>query len=365
MIPIRLAARRCVVLASLCLLCATSGCAWFGPHLLRADQVDYERALGEAKKREMLATIVGLRYGDSPSFVAVSQIIASYTFDATAGSIVQVGSGANPGFGQATGNVSWSNHPTFTFVPTTGEALATGYIRPLPAELVLPLAESGVPIDLLLRLSVQSIGGLQNAAPLGGELSDGSPAFFELLRALRRLQLAGQLTVRYQETDHTGHISIALGAAADTTNGAGAGSTTADVDEVRRLLRLAPGVREYPVVYGPASGDGHSISMVTRSVLGILSNLGAQIAVPEDDVRNGATTPTVHLVGGETRPTIVVHVGGAPKNAYASVEYHGALYWIDDHDFDSKYALTVLQNLIALAQANQDQKAPILTVPAG
>jgi hypothetical protein len=74
----------------------------------------------------------------------------------------------------------------------------------------------------------------------------------------------------------------------------------------------------------------------------------------------------VHLVGGETRPTIVVHVGKkAPADAYASIDYHGATYWIDNDDFDSKYALTVLQNLIALSQANQDQKAPILTVPAG
>nr|WP_321782339.1 hypothetical protein [Paraburkholderia sp. J94] len=362
MISFRLLPRRRLI-AVLCPLLMTSGCAWFGPHMLRTDQVDYERALGDAKKREMLATIVGLRFGDSPSFVAVSQIIASYTFEANAGVIAEGGSStAGTSYGQASVGASYSNHPTFTFVPTTGEALATGYIRPLPTELVLPLADSGVPIDLLLRLSVQSVGGLQNAAPLGGPTSDGSPGFFELLRALRRLQLAGQLTVSYKEDpqDHTHRVTMTLG-----SDGAPP-ETRADLDDVRRLLKLSPVVREYPVVYGPANGDGRSIHMVTRSVMGILTNLGAQISVPEDDVKRGATIPTVHLIGGETRPTIIVHVGSkAPPDAYATIGYHDATYWIENDDFDSKYALTVLQNLIALAQANQDQKAPILTVPAG
>ncbi|CAB3792622.1 hypothetical protein LMG28688_03563 [Paraburkholderia caffeinitolerans] len=363
MIALRLLSRRRLVAAALCPLFMTSGCAWFGPHLLRTDQVDYERALGDAKKREMLATVVGLRFGDSPSFVAVSQIIASYTFEASAGVLAEGGSSAaGTSFGQASAGASYSNHPTFTFVPTTGEALATGYIRPLPTELLLPLADSGVPIDLLLRLSVQSIGGLQNAAPLGGPESDGNPGFFALLRALRRLQLAGQLTVNYKQAapDHPARVTMTLG-----SDDAPPGTAT-DLAEVRRLLRLSPAVREYAVVYGPASGNGRAINMVTRSVMGILTNLGAQISVPEDDVKRGATVPTVHLVGGETRPTIVVHVDKKPPpDAYAAVVYHDATFWIDNDDFDSKYALTVLQNVIALAQANQDQKAPILTVPAG
>jgi hypothetical protein len=364
MISFRLLSRRRLIAAALCPVLMMSGCAWFGPHMLRTDQVDYERALGDAKKREMLATIVGLRYGDSPSFVAVSQIIASYTFEANAGALAEGGSrNAGTSYGQASVGATYSNHPTFTFVPTTGDALATGYIRPLPTELVLPLADSGVPIDLLLRLSVQSIGGLQNAAPLGGPSSDGNPGFFELLRALRRLQLAGQLTISYRqdEHDHQAHVTMSLSA-----DGAPPESA-ADLAEVRKLLHLSPVVREYQVVYGPAlGGNGHTINMVTRSVMGILSNLGAQISVPERDVSRGATMPTVHLIGGETRPTIVVHVGErAPAGAYATIDYHGATYWIDNDDFDSKYALTVLQNLIALAQANQDQKAPILTVPAG
>lgn len=346
---------------TLCLF-AASGCSLIGPHQLRADQVDYERALGDAKKREMLATIVELRFGDAPSFVAVSQIIAAYSFGVQAGPTFEIGSDAAPNYAQATGNLSYSNHPTFTFTPTTGEAYAQAYIRPLPATLMLPLADSGIPIDLLLRLGVQSIGGLQNAAPLGGPLADGSPDFFELLRALRRLQLAGRLTFEYTETpDHVGHVTMMLGGGPEGDAHAG----SSDLTLVRRLLHLTPNQRAYRVVYGDATAGRGQLAMVTRSVLGIFSNLGAQIDVPTSDVQRGSTTSTVKLIGGETRPTVVVHVGKrAPSDVYAETEYHGYVYWIAEEDFDSKYALTVLQNLIALAQASQGQNSPVVTIPA-
>ena len=59
------------VLAALCAACLTTACVHLGPTHLKADQVDYARALGDAKKREILAAIVGLRYGDAPAFLSV------------------------------------------------------------------------------------------------------------------------------------------------------------------------------------------------------------------------------------------------------------------------------------------------------
>ncbi len=141
----------------------------------------------------------------------------------------------------------------------------------------------------------------------------------------------------------------------------------ADITTVRRLLHLSPKTREYTVSSTQAVGQGGtSIGMVTRSVLGILSNLGAQIDVPEAAIRDGSTQPTVRLIGGETRPTVRVHVSpDVPADAYVTMQYGDAYYWIARNDFDSKYAFTVVQNLIALAEANQDTKAPIVTIPAG
>src|SRR5476649_550525 len=83
--------RKALLCAVLCVCVAASGCTSLGANRLKADQVDYARALGEAKKREILAAIVGIRFADSPAFLSVSQIIAAYTFDATAGSTLSAG----------------------------------------------------------------------------------------------------------------------------------------------------------------------------------------------------------------------------------------------------------------------------------
>ena len=353
--------RKALLSAVLCVCVAVSGCASIGPTRLKADQVDYARALGEAKKREILAAIVGIRFADSPAFLSVSQIIAAYTFDATAGSTLSAGD-TTQNFAAANGSVSYSNHPTFTFTPTTGQAFATAYIRPLAPALVLPLAESAIPIDLLLRITAQSIGGLQNANALGGQNGNGSVEFFELIQALRRLQLAGQLNVESRDEDHGGRVYFTLGA---TTSGEN-GQTTADLALVRRLLKLSPKTKTYEVVYGQSAQRGERIPMVTRSVLGILTDLGAQVSVPEELVAHGSTKPTIGLIGVETRPTIIVNVGKkAPEDAYIDIQYGPSQYWIDRRDFDSKYAFTIVQMLMALAETNQDAKTPIVTIPAG
>jgi hypothetical protein len=371
--------RKALSIAILSVSFLAAGCAGIGPSRLKADQVDYARALGDAKKREILAAIVGLRFADAPSFLTVSSIIAAYTFDTTGGLSVNAGSGAQPNYALATGSVSYSNHPTFTFTPTTGDAYASAYIRPLSPTLVMPLAESGIPIDLLLRITAQSISGLQNGTALGGPNASGSPEFFQLLRVLRRLQLAGELNIETRNADEDKSGKTDKSAKATKVNSADkggvfitlgatrSGSNKAVVDDltlVRKLLHLSPKMKTYEIVYGQSS-DQNRIPMVTRSVLGILTDLGAQIAVPDEQVGNGATKPSIGLIGGETRPTIVVKVSEkVPKDAYVSVLYDKANYWIDRGDFDSKYAFTVVQNLMALAEVTDTSKSPVVTIPA-
>jgi len=346
--------------AALSALGGLTGCLGIGPHALKTDQVDYARALGEAKKREILAAAVGLRYADSPAFLTVTQIIAAYQVDLTGQTILN--SRPDPGgpLAQATGTAMYSDHPTFTFTPATGEAYAAAYIRPLAPALVLPLAGTGVPIDLLLRIVAQSVGGLNNGTMLGGPSGNGSPEFFELLRVLRRLQLAGELNVEYRETNHVGRVILSLGLA----EGAEAPANAEDLARARTLLHLSSRTHEYALVEtGTAQPD--TIPLTTRSILGILGDIGAEIGVPGADVGAGATKPTLELVGGETRPIIIVHSGPhAPGGAYVAVRYRRSAYWIDPDDFDSKYAFTVVQDLVALAEAGDTSKAPIVTIPA-
>ena len=340
---------------------ALSGCSSLGPRTLKADQADYARALGDAKKREILAMIVGLRYADAPAFLTVSQVIAGYTFTASATAVANtLPDPGGPAAGVA-GIASYSDHPTFTFTPTTGESYAKAYIHPLSPALILPLADSGIPIDLLLRIAVQSIGGLTNAAMLGGPTGNGSPGFFELLVVLRRLQLAGEVSIQYKAGPGNGQVSLALG----LPRGTELPETAADIKRVRELLKLPAGPAPYVIAYGNSAVGDRDIPIVTRSVLGILSDLGAEIEVLTADVDSGATKPAVQLVGGETRPIVLIHAGKKIQGpVYSAVSYRGSRFWIDDADFDSKYALTVVQDLMALSEETDTSHAPVVTVPA-
>lgn len=340
--------------------CLATACAQVGPTRLKADQVDYARALGTAKKRAILDAMVQLRFADAPSFLTVSQIIAAYTFDASGGATLNAGSGAQPSYALANGSLSYSNHPTFTFTPTTGDAFASAYIRPLAPALVLPLAQGGIPVDLLLRISAQSIDGLRNGTALGGSRSAGTPGFFQLIHAARRLQLAGELNVELRKENGENHVYLVIAVSGDGPEPEGA---AADRRLLQQLLRLPHDTGSYEIVYGQPPAPG-KIALLTRSVLGILTDLGAQIDVPSASVARGAAKPTVGLIGGETRSTIVVHSGAAPSDPYVAISYDGTPYWIDRDDFDSKYAFTVVQDLMALAEADTSSKAPIVTIPA-
>lgn len=347
------------VLVSFCGM--QSGCMSLGPRTFRSDQVDYSRALGDAKKRQILALIVGMRYADAPAFLNVSQVIAGYTFTASATAVANsTPDPGGPGVG-LTGMASYSDHPTFTFTPTTGESYAKAYIHPLLPAQILPLADGGVPIDLLLRIAVQSIGGLSNAAMLGGPSGNGSPGFFELLAVLRRLQLAGEVSIAYQPGPNAGSVSLALGL---PRGGASAG-VAKDLARARELLGLPGGSAPYPITTGNDGSVSREIAIVTRSVLGILTDLGAEIEVPVKDIEDGATKPAVQLVGGETRPVILIHTAKKLANpVYAAIVYRNSRFWIDDADFDSKYALTVVQDLMALAEETDVSHTPVVTVPA-
>ncbi len=342
-----------------------TGCA-FGPRSLKSDEVDYARAVGDARKREILSLIVGLRYGDAPGVLNLTQIIAAYTFDATGTAIVNSEPDTAGPRASATGALSYSNHPTFTFTPTTGENYAKAYIHPLAPSLILPLADSGIPVDLLLRITVQTIGRLHNATMLGGAAGPGSPQFFELLQILRRLQLAGELSIRYVAGSDADKVMMSIGLA----HGRGSAEqeppqSATDIARLRLLLDLNSHQSDYEIVTGNMAANPTQIPMLTRSVLAILSDLGAEIAVPDSDVQTGATTPTIGLAAGATRPIMVVHASKrATGHPYAAIGYRSSQFWIADADFDSKYALTVVQDVMALAEVTDTSRAPIVTVPA-
>src|SRR3984893_6790747 len=173
------------------------GCFSLGNTRLYEDQLGYSRALGDAEKSDTLLNVVRLRYADTPIVLQVTQVISGYQLQRNVTGGFEAFPVANPStFLSGSASAQLQQSPTFTFAPLSGAQFAESFIRPLSPADLLPLAMGGLPIDVLFRLGVQSINELSNVVPLTQTGAAGSPEFFLLLRDLRRLQIAGLLSVR-------------------------------------------------------------------------------------------------------------------------------------------------------------------------
>lgn len=336
------------------------GCAGIGPTRLGPDQLQYAQVILDAQKRQTLLNIVRLRYGEAPTFLSVNQVISGYTLEQEAELGLNIFPNVSPGnHATALGTVTFSDHPTITFSPLSGEELARTAIRPpSPADL-MPLAQTGMPIDVLFRLSVQSVGALQNTVVLHGEEGAGSPEFFELLSGMRRLQVRGLLTVRFVRRKDGNHVFLGIADGDDS-------DTRATAPRTRHLLGMAPGETEAEIVYGRVASGPRQIAMLTRPIIAILSQVSSEIEVPPQDIATGRTIYSHPPARLGQNPIIRVHwAGTAPPGADTAVKYGQVWFWIDDTDFNSKVAYTVLGLLVALVQGAPTGQAPVLTIPAG
>ena len=356
--------RRVIILLACISLC---GCFSLGNTRLYEDQLGYSRALGDAEKSDTLLNVVRLRYADTPIVLQATQVISGYQLQRNVTGGFEAFPVANPStFLNGSVSAQLQQSPTFTFQPLSGAQFAQNFIRPLSPTDLLPLAMSGLPIDVLFRLGVQSVNGLSNAVALTQAGAAGSPEFFLLLHDLRRLQIAGLLGVRFQHSParadtHSnpdpGHIYFYVARTRDP-------DLLAVVDETKRLLGLPPALSEAEVVYGLNPQPGQ-VAILSRSMLGMLAQLSLQIDVPPDDIVRHWTHPTVGNVGPEHRPVVVIHSGAAaPADVFTSVQYLRTWFWIAQDDFDSKLAFTVLQVLLALVRTEIAPGA-IVTIPAG
>jgi hypothetical protein len=355
-------AKRPLTLAGLLLVAhAAQGCASVGPTRLGRDQLDYTRTLSEAGKRQTLFNLIRMRYGEPPAFLSVSQVVSGYTLQGNA----QAGLNAYPSasasnFASLLGGAQYTDRPTFTLSPVSGEHFVQAYLRPFAPADIVPLVEGGTPVDVLFRLVARSVGPLQNTHPLGGPDRSGSPDFLPLLGALRTLQEAGVLRVRLRREKGAARVFVTF----ETRH---APSMRGVVSRVGRLLGIDPSSREVEVVYGTDRGQIRSreIPVLTRSLLNVLFAVAAEIQVPDEDVRAGRTNVTLREPG-DPRPSIVVRTGASePAASYASVRVDDRWYWVEGEDFESKKAFTILEILKSIAEGARGAAPPVLTIPAG
>jgi hypothetical protein len=352
-----------LLVLSLC-LSALSACVSIGPRTVVHDRFDYTAAIGDSWKQQMLVNTVKIRYGDTPVFLDIASVISQYQTSA------QVNLGAqwqaplhdNANTFSVGGVGQYADRPTITYAPLSGEKFARSLMKPLPPPAILSLIQAGYPIDLVLRVCVQSTNGIRNHYGGAVRARVADPEFYPLLERLRRIQESGAIGLRVQKTNGMEGVLMSFRGKVDP-------SVQEDIAFVRKTLRLNPSASDVTVTYGSVPGDDKEIALLTRSILEILIDLASYIEVPAvhvEEKRVNPTMPEEKLHGSPVPPLITIHSSAdKPQDAFIAVPYRHYWFWIDDRDLRSKSLFSFLMFMFSLTETGGKEGAPIITVPAG
>ncbi len=346
-----------------------SGCASFGPNTVARDRFDYISAISDSWRAQMLLNVVKIRYADAPVFLDVASVINQYLLDGTlgfSGSWTE-NTPVPPWPFSALYNLTavgrYAERPTITYSPLSGEKFARNLMTPIPPVSILNLIQAGYPVDLVLRLCVHTVNGIQNRYGGSTRLREADPEFYPLVEKLRAIQDAGGIGLRVKKTGDQTAALIVFGKSQNP-------ALEADRAEVRKLLGLDPKADEFSVVYGSVAASDREIAMLTRSMIEILTDLASYVDVPAASVEQKRTfpSPAPEVVGGVTIAPLIRILSSPqrPDDAFAAVPYRQEWYWIDDKDFASKRLFSFIMFVFTLTETEGGkQGAPIITIPAG
>ncbi|MRR58465.1 MAG: hypothetical protein EG824_09680 [Deltaproteobacteria bacterium] len=352
--------RHGIIAVSILLL---AGCTGIGPHTVNRDRFEYTNALTESWKSQMLKNLVGLRYGEPPVFLDVVSVINQYALESQLSGGFTWNSPTDIWQAQAGLSGKYTDRPTITYSPLSGDKFTRNLMTPIPPTAVLSLIQAGYPIDLVLRVLSHSVNGIRNSYHGGVRARNADPEFYPLLAAMRRVQDSGAVGFRVVKGKEKGDGTLL------TFRGTVARETEEEILSVRKILGLDPLSREFRVSYGAIPSDNHELALLTRSVLEILVDFSAQMDVPPSHVEEKRVNPTMvekDPSGTPVMPLIRIRSSSdKPAEAYAAIAYRGWWYWIDDRDLASKRMFAFIMMIFSLTETSGKEAAPIVTIPAG
>ena len=356
--------------SNLTLICALiiflTGCTAIGPRSLPRDRFDYNTAIADSWKQQTLLNIIKLRYADMPLFVEVASVVSGYTLEGMVSLNGTVSSGTSlPGDYLTLGTSGrYTDRPTITYAPITGEKFNKSFMTPIPPKSILFLMQSQWPAEMILPITLSAVNGLRAQVGSGRHAHPGDPDFYRVIALVQELQASGAVGLRVvqgaegQETTllffYRDHLSPTLGAA---------------LEELEQILGLKPGVRELKVTYGSVPETDREIALQTRSMLQIMIALAAEIKVPAAHVADGLTLAARTPAGdGAAKKDRLIRIHAAtqkPAGAFVAVRYLDHWYWIDNRDFLSKRTFTFLMVLFSLTESGGKSGLPLVTIPSG
>jgi hypothetical protein len=340
------------------------GCHSLGPGSVARDRFDYSASIGESWKRQTLLNIVKLRYLDPPIFVDVGQIVSGYQLQTGASIGGQIASehavqGNSLTLGAAG---TFTDRPTITYTPLTGNKFIKGLMTPLSPESVFFTIQSGWPADAVLFVTVGEMNGLENQSASIAGVTPPSPEFLRAIQLMRKIQLSDAVAMRIKQDAEKQQTSILTFRSQNISP-----ETLNDIHELRTLLHLDPDAPEIRLAFGATGVDNKEVALLTRSILQQMTIMASQVDVPPEDVAQGRASAGWETVTNAASLPRLVRIRSSktePKDAFVAIPYRGNWFWIDDRDLKSKRTFSFMMLLFTLADTGKEEPLPLITIPA-
>ncbi|MGV3620234.1 MAG: hypothetical protein ACO1OB_05435 [Archangium sp.] len=387
-----------------------SACAGIGPGALQRTRVSYNETVKATSEQEMLLNIVRLRYGDTPSSLAISNIAAQYEFAAGLGGTPFFAAGADRAFSGflPSATLGGADRPTLSLTPLDDGEFARRLFTPLSLEGVVYLAKTTWPIQTVFRLYLENLNWVPNAQTASGptpELAPQHSAFNEGMKALQALQQRGDLVFGAENTVEPLGPVVANISTADVLTASQQGIEvvsqdgrwqlqkekrrfrlrinpaaldTPEMKTLQRVFNLKPQVDHFELTLEESDPFGTAprerFDLETRSLLQALYFVAHGVHVPAEHLQKGLARQTKTADGTpyDWAPLLAglfdvkATTADCAERAHVAVDYAGYCFFIDatDHDTRATFALLMELSRLQLSE-NAGAKAPLLTIPIG
>ncbi|MFC1882154.1 hypothetical protein ACFL2S_11740 [Thermodesulfobacteriota bacterium] len=353
-----------------------SGCAAQGAKRVPADRFDYNGAIAQSTREQMLLNIVRSRYLEVPVFLTVSSVLTQYEYDRSVGltGILEFGSGTTDrAIGEA--NLRFSERPTITYLPVEGQEFSAQLLSDIPSEIIFAAAQAGWPVDVFMRIGIQRLGAVENMSfgeiPASGD--SGSKTQVESdVKKLKRFKrmidlifiLSDREVIEVQEIKENGKDERYLMIAEEVSE-----DMRPMLAELRQLIGLSNRNR-FRITGRVTNIKDDEISIQTRSVMAMMEFMARGVEVPREHLEDGwvidyGLQNTEGELARELVPFKMHSSKNRPENVFAAVRFRDYWYYVDHADITSKRALSLIIVLFRLQAPTPSGAAPILTLPTG
>ena len=336
------------------------GCQTIGVGSVSRDRMGYSTVIGESWKEQMLLNIVKLRYLDTPVFIDVSSVISSYTLEGGIDFSARVFPDSRAdGYRNLGASGTYSDRPTISYVPLTGERLVNTLLRPIPPETVFALISGGGQANFILKSAVQTINGIHNTSTTPSRPRREDARFIQVAEALDRIVEAGALGMRIEKAGDGMRSFAVFRSGVDD-------SVDQDIAQVKDMLGLDSKADTFRLVFGGTREHPDEISLLTRSMQFMMGELSTGVDIPAQDLLDRrATSRRTQSGSSGDAPLLSVHSSNErPADAFTAVQYRGHWFWIDDRNLGSKRTFRFLLMFLSMAESGALPQGPVLTIPA-